>query len=166
MFGCVCVFTIATTSLGGQNAIGSILSGGVWTGYVNRGNEEQTFMLQIRDGRNCSSLGDQVPMPGFRLVEGPSSMISHCHRRKPPILARDPLDCSRFTLTYEAGHAPDSISGFFVVQPANESATQSAGGKIEYSFAQKVDGSWGRQHAVIHSGLSGPSNTTNEVSCG
>lgn len=165
IFGCMCIFFLASPSLGGQNVIDSMFKGGVWTGYANQGIEEQTFMLQIRDGRNCSSFGNQGPIPGFGLVERPRSMVSRCHRRKPPILARDPLDCSRFTLTYEAGHAPDSISGFFVVQTANESLTASGGGKTEYTFAQKVDGSWGKQHTVVHSGLSGSSNTTNKVGC-
>jgi hypothetical protein len=85
-------------------------------------------------------------MPGFGLVERPSSMVSRCKRRKPPIPAWDPSssDCPRLTLTYEAGHAPDSIFGFFVI-PISETEGNPAlvaGGQAEYKFGQKVEGEW------------------------
>lgn len=130
-------------SFDGQNPLGSLLSGGAWTAYAKLGASEQAFMLQIG---NCSMGGGRGAMPGFGLVERPSSMVSRCKRRKPPILAWDnsSSDCPRLTLTYDAGHAPDSIFGFFVIPISQneQNSTLAAGGQAQYKFGQKVEGEW------------------------
>lgn len=142
--GAMMMFQFFSLEYEGQNLLMSLVTGGGWTAYNKRGVGEQTFMLEVRDGRNCSMREGGLAMPGFGLVERPESMVSRCKRRKPPTLAWDLLssDCSRLTLTYEEGHAPDSIFGFFVVHSPNTSAALVAGREVEYTFGQKVDGKW------------------------
>jgi hypothetical protein len=153
--------------------VDSLAHGGRWTRYD--GNtlgglaREQKFMLrQVGNGSdNCSSAGGgraagAAVMTGFGMIEKPSSMVSHCKRRKLPTLEWDRVDgCERVTLTYEAGHAPDSIFGFFVVKIfPNKSDAQLGGDEgwgmpayedrhlvvfgpgSRYEFGHKVDGKW------------------------
>lgn len=133
---------------GGENPFDLLVSGGAWNVYSNhRGDQEQTFMLEVGNCLMTRGQADMpgLAMPGFGLVERPSSMVSRCKRRKPPTLAWDPSspDCLRLTLTYEEGHAPDSIFGFFVVPSSqNESAAPLSGGEAQYRFLHKVDGEW------------------------
>ena len=82
-------------------------------------------------------------MPGFGLVERASSMVSRCNRQETaPTLAWDPTsDCSRLTLTYEAGLAPDSIFGFFVIPQAANMSSDAApvpDDEVEYTFGQRL----------------------------
>ena len=136
--------------------------------YSNQIVGERAFMLHVGDGLNCSRREGGLAMPGFGLVERPSSFVSRCMRRKPPTLAWDPSsNCSRLMLTYEAGHAPDSIFGFFVVPTPKTSAAVVEDSKVEYMFSQEVDGKWetypfgmNPQKFREHSSTSNPSATT------
>ena len=119
-----------------------MMQGGSWAGYVKESGTEQVFFLQIRDGRNCSMRSGEAK-PGFGLMERTSSMVSHCKRREiTPILAWDPTsDCSRLTLTYEPGLAPDSIFGFFVIPRAASMGSDTApvpDDEAEYTFGQRL----------------------------
>jgi len=158
--------------------VDSLAHGGRWTRYD--GNtlgglaREQKFMLrQVGNGSdNCSSTGEgraegAAVITGFGMLEKPSSMVSRCNTRKPPTLKWDRVDgCERVTLTYEAGHAPDSIFGFFVVKNFRNSNSNSSdaaklgaderldmpayeddhlvvlGPESRYEFGHKVDGKW------------------------